>query len=190
MAKKDDKDEKKDGAEKAAQAEPRDDSTKGIERPAHTTTQNVGAPVPEANPTHFDKPPKSGVQQAAELASHEGQKYYDRYPKIRGGICEFCGIHYSKCPHYADYHKRMGDFICACGRSKDPMAVKQLQLMYVPHRGYFLCDSAGCAGIYKDRFGGYERLVSYHFFVSEVPYEGNLLPDPSDPQNRATSLTR
>lgn len=121
-------------------------------------------------------------QLEAERASIAGRMYYTQFPAIRSEICEFCGVNYKICEHYKDYHAKLGDFICLCGRSRDAQARQQLSLLYVPHRTLFVCDSSGCEQAYVKRFGGFEKKVSWHFFRREVPLYASQLPDPSDHQ--------
>lgn len=146
--------------------------------PATTTTRSINGDSPKP-PTNFQDV-KDLKQLEAERSSIANRKYYGNFPKIRGGVCEHCGVAYQKCEHYKQYYAKLGDFICLCGQSSDPLARQQLNLLYLPHRGFFICDSSGCAERYQRRFGGVEKFVSLHFYHREMPYAGNLLPDPTD----------
>ncbi len=137
----------------------------------------AGAPVAPVQTGNLQEQPQT-PQQKAEAASVASAKYYPKWPAIRGMICEFCGISYRQCPHYKAHHEKHGNFVCLCGRTENEQAAKGAALLYVPHRGLFVCDSAGCEKKYYDQYGGFERLLSWHFFRSEVPFYGSLLADP------------
>lgn len=161
-----------------------------------TSFSSVGSAIPTLqNPqgstklawAMMDQQTKQLLQMEAERKARVDQVYYKDYPAIRGGICEFCGVHYSKCKHYKEYYDRLGKFICMCGRSQDERSAGQLSLLYVPHRGRFVCDSAGCEKAYHQQFGGFERKVSWHLFRREVPPYSAQIGDPSD-NSGATTL--
>lgn len=173
----------------AAPAEVRETVPQPPAPPASTTTTTANIVRNDLPQTSVAQQEKQLKQLEAERAAREGQRYYFKFPAIRGEVCEFCGLNYKQCDHYKPYHLKLGDFVCLCGRSdtkKDPLAIQQLTLLYLPHRRFFLCDSAGCEKKYVERFGGFEKHVSWHFFRREIPLYGGLLADPDE--GRETSL--
>lgn len=160
----------------------------GTPPPSERINLSSTSPVGGANPTTIEQQGKTLKQIAAEAYSIENRKWYNNYPAIRGGKCEYDGLDYRKSPFYKRHYDRLGKFICLCGRSGDEHAMNQLTLLYVPHRSVFVCDSAGCEQLYFQRYGGFEKRISWHFFRREIPYYGSLLQDVSESAEKATAL--
>lgn len=87
-----------------------------------------------------------------------------RYPQIRGGVCEFCGIldqnvpsehQYRLCPHF----RAMGDMYCTyCAETKNPDEVVRNSNLNVaghpenPSKLVVWCDSFECSSKHLNRF--------------------------------------
>lgn len=86
------------------------------------------------------------------------------YPKVTGGICEFCGVidnkqpsevQYSLCPHF----KSIGLLRCSyCDETRDPVEVIKSAEMNIhghpdnPERLVVVCDSFECSQKHLARF--------------------------------------
>lgn len=136
--------------------------------PAQTEplTEQVSAPVtvatvvPEA-PVYT--PPPAPRQMRVERQGSQSEPYTRRFPQIRGGVCEFCGIidrntpsqfQYKLCPHYRGMEAR-----CTyCAETKDPEDVVYHADMNVaehPDRPGMLimwCNSYECSRAHEKRF--------------------------------------
>lgn len=91
-----------------------------------------------------------------------------RYPVVRGGVCDFCGIidrnyqyessgvhQYELCPHFRD----IGKIACSyCPSSKDPGEVISRSKMLIaghpdnPDKLVVWCDSYTCSKAHEERF--------------------------------------
>lgn len=150
-------------------------------KPKVKATEQVD-PVAESKPAE-QAAPKDERQLEAERLSEQNRRYYRNYPRIMGGVCEFCGGpagSYRMCPHYRDVC-RSGDPICMCGKSREPGAMRSIQVMYIPHRNAWICDTLGCENRYKQLYHGLEPRTLYHFNKSHVLMnmtgEVQLLPE-------------
>lgn len=95
--------------------------------------------------------------------------YTRKYPDIKGGHCDFCGVmdpnmpstyQYKLCPHY----RNMGDIACSyCDATKDPEEVMGRSKLSVHDHPYdkdeygrptlvVVCDSYECAQKHRARF--------------------------------------
>lgn len=100
----------------------------------------------------------------AERQGPRGVPMVRRYPEIRSGICEFCGVidqtkpsteQYKLCPHFRD----MGDIRCSyCDETKDPEQVmyKSVVNTYAhptnPDKVVVVCDNFTCVQKHEARF--------------------------------------
>ena len=87
-----------------------------------------------------------------------------RYPEVRGGVCEFCGIkddkqhstvQYRLCPHF----QNMGELACSyCPAEKDPVEVIRSHTLnvydspYNPGEVVVVCDDYECVRKHRERF--------------------------------------
>lgn len=107
--------------------------------------------------------PKMPRQKQLERQGTMSAAYSVRYPQIRGGICEYCGVidgnypsefQYKLCPHYRGMQMR-----CVyCPDSKDPDDVINHSVMNVaehpdnPDKLVVWCNSYECSGKHLERF--------------------------------------
>jgi len=89
--------------------------------------------------------------------------YVHRYPEVRGGVCEFCGVldntipsqfQYKLCPHYRGQQLR-----CSyCDATKDPDEVLGRSVLNVydhpdnPDKLVVVCDNYECTRKHEGRF--------------------------------------
>ena len=87
-----------------------------------------------------------------------------RWPQVRGGVCEFCGIldpntpsehQYKLCPHFRD----IGQLVCSyCPAEKDPNEVIGYSKLNIaahpdnPDKLIVWCDSYKCSRAHEKRF--------------------------------------
>lgn len=125
-------------------------------------TERVQAPVTYAPP-----PPARRVLHVERQGS-QSEPVTERFPQIRGGICEFCGVldqlteskfQYKLCPHY----RGMQAQCTYCPESKDPDDVVYHETLNVaahpdhPDRLVMWCGSFNCSQAHLKRF---KRAVS------------------------------
>lgn len=115
------------------------------------------------NPTH------GGVSAPAttrriERQGSSSESYSERYPQVRGGVCEFCGIldpnvpsesQYKLCPHF----RGIGELGCTyCPDTKNQVEVVGHSTLNVavhpdnPDKLVVWCDSFECSGKHLARF--------------------------------------
>lgn len=113
--------------------------------------------------------PEQGTQYAPPRKRIERQSgatvpYSYRYPEVRGGICEWCGVkdpnqpsevQYLLCDHFKD----LGEIRCSyCDASKDQRDVIYKSVMnlhdnpYRPGEVIVVCDSYECSERHLKRF--------------------------------------
>ncbi|MFZ8804563.1 MAG: hypothetical protein ACO2PO_16495 [Candidatus Calescibacterium sp.] len=85
------------------------------------------------------------------------------YPRIIGGICEFCGISAKECEHYKDAFYN-NQFVCLCGGSRVQSTFNQSIYMYVPEWKAWICNSEGCRRQVELR-GGFTKEEILRFYV-------------------------
>ena len=123
-------------------------------------TERETAPVTVAQPAFQPQAPR---QMRVERQGAQSEPYTRRYPQVRGGICEFCGVldknvpsqyQYKLCPHYRGMQLR-----CSyCPESKDPDEVvyhSNLQVAEHPDKPGTLivwCGSYECSRAHEKRF--------------------------------------
>lgn len=123
-------------------------------KPQATERQPAPEPVPQ---------PVMPRQMRIERQGARSEPYTARYPEIRGGICEFCGVidqrqpsemQYKMCPHYRGMQAR-----CSyCPEGKDPDQVvyhSALKVAAHPDNSNTLimwCDSYECSRAHEQRF--------------------------------------
>lgn len=121
-----------------------------------TEPQNAPAPVPQ----------QEYIQARNLTVERQGQgsaQYSERFPQVRGGVCEFCGIQdplvaaehqYKMCPHYRGMMLR-----CSyCDETKNPDEVAGKSVLNVakhpdnPSKLVVWCDSFSCSEKHLARF--------------------------------------
>lgn len=132
--------------------------------PIEPLTEQVLAPVTIATvvepPVYAPPPPR---QMRVERQGSRSEPYTRRFPQIRGGICEFCGVldhnvpsiyQYKMCPHYRGMEAR-----CTyCAETKDPDEVVRISDMNVaehpdnPNTLIMWCNSYECSKAHNTRF--------------------------------------
>lgn len=85
-----------------------------------------------------------------------------KYPKIRGGICDFCGVDVKLCKHYKELFNS-GKFRCLCGLSSNPSSFGQSIYMHAGDKIGFICNSEGCKNIVNS-MGLFGRKDIFNFF--------------------------
>lgn len=122
-------------------------------------TEHVQAPVPQAALPAQRLPRHKQVERSGDISS----PVTVRWPQVRGGICEFCGVldpnqpshmQYKLCGHYRGMQLR-----CTyCPRSKDVNEVIDHSIMNVaehpdnPDKLVVWCDSYDCSKKHTERF--------------------------------------
>lgn len=119
----------------------------------------VGATAPATAQTQWIMPRQLRVERAGDISS----PVVARYPQVRAGVCEFCGImdpnqpgdkQYKLCPHYRGQALR-----CSyCPESKDPDDVVAHSVLNIagsptdPNALVVWCDSFNCSRAHEQRF--------------------------------------
>lgn len=125
--------------------------TEPFHAPAETTAPVVA---------HIE-PPR---QKTIERRGVRTEAYTQRYPQIRGGTCEFCGVldrnvpasfQYQICPHF----RGMGEMRCSyCDESKNPTDVVINSVLNIavhpnnPDQLVVWCNSYECSRKHEARF--------------------------------------
>lgn len=113
----------------------------------------------------------SPVQTPRQTVRNEGRMGYRTrvYPKVRGGICDFCGIldanqdsqdQYKLCPHYRGIQLECN----YCDPTKDQREVTRISVLYVyDHKNQkdeqgrpmlaCVCDSFTCTSAFNTEYG-------------------------------------
>lgn len=107
--------------------------------------------------------PLSSREMRIERQGAQSEPYTRRFPQVRGGVCEFCGVldknvasqyQYKLCPHYRGKQLR-----CSyCPENKDPDEVvyhANLNIAEHPENPNMLivwCDSYECSRAHEKRF--------------------------------------
>jgi hypothetical protein len=102
-------------------------------------------------------------QKTVERTGSQSEPFVRRWPEVRVGVCEFCGImdknvesqfQYKLCPHYRGMNLR-----CSyCPDSKDPDEVNGHTVLHVyehpdnPDKFIICCDSYECSLKHQARF--------------------------------------
>lgn len=113
----------------------------------------VTYPIPESLPR----------QMQVERSGERSMGYSRRFPQVRGGICEYCGVvdgnqpsqyQYKLCNHYRGMQLR-----CTyCPESKDPDDVINHTILKIaehpdnPNKLVVWCDSYDCSKAHEARF--------------------------------------
>ena len=124
------------------------------------TTPGTEAPIaPELIAPTYVAPRKTIERQGAR-----SEPYTRRYPQVRGGICEFCGVidkntpaefQYKLCPHF----REMGTLRCSyCDESKNPDDIVYHSILNVaespdnPNSIIVWCNAYTCSDAHIKRF--------------------------------------
>lgn len=99
-----------------------------------------------------------------ERQGSSSEAYTERYPQVRAGVCEFCGIldsnvpgeyQYKLCPHF----RGLGELACSyCPETKNPAEVVGHSTLNIavhpdnPNKLVVWCDSYECSGKHLARF--------------------------------------
>lgn len=122
-------------------------------------TERVSAPETVAIP----QPTPAPRQMRVERQGSQSEPYTRRFPQIRGGVCEFCGVldknvpsqyQYKLCPHYRGMQAR-----CTyCPENKDPddtvyhAAMNVAEHPDTPGTLIMWCDTYECSRAHEKRF--------------------------------------
>jgi len=106
-------------------------------------------------------PKKAKVKGTNEEGKEEVKEEF--YPRIIGGVCEFCGIPAKNCDHFKEDFET-GKFRCLCGLTNNPRSLGQLIVMYYPGWKAYLCNAESCRRHAEAR-GGYDIPEIYNFYV-------------------------
>ena len=126
-------------------------------------TERVSAPVTAAVPPAPVYIPPAPRHMKVERQGAKSEPYTRRWPQVRGGVCEYCGVidgnypsqyQYKLCPHYRGQNLR-----CSyCPESKDPDEVVAHAILNVaehpenPNTLIVWCDSYECSRAHEVRF--------------------------------------
>lgn len=126
-------------------------------------TEPVSAPETAPAATVTITPPPQPRQMRIERQGARSEPYTRRFPQVRGGVCEYCGIldknvpsqyQYKLCGHYRGMQLR-----CSyCSETKDPDEVIYHAAMNVaehpdnPNMIIAWCDSYECSKAHNERF--------------------------------------
>lgn len=129
---------------------------KQTDQPSQAATERVTAP---ATATNWVMP----RQKQVERVGGQGSQYSIRYPQVRGGICEYCGVidpnqpsqyQYKLCPHYRGMQLQ-----CSyCPQTKDADDVIYHASLNIaehpdnPDKLVIWCDSYDCSRKHEERF--------------------------------------
>lgn len=121
------------------------------------------APVVPPQVVYQPPPPPQPRQMRVERQGAKSEPYTQRFPQVRGGICEYCGVldpnvqsqnQYKLCGHYRGMQLR-----CSyCPETKDPDEVvyhSNLNIASHPDNPNTLivwCDSFNCSDAHLKRF--------------------------------------
>lgn len=129
------------------------------------TPQKVEAPAPAYVPPVVQMAPAAAQprQMRVERQGARSEPYTRRFPQVRGGICEFCGVldretpsqyQYKLCPHYRGMQLQ-----CSyCPSTKDPDDVIYHTNLNVaespsnPNELIVWCDAYECSKAHNERF--------------------------------------
>lgn len=103
------------------------------------------------------------VQKQVERRGGISAPYTRRYPEVRGGVCEFCGVIDKNVPSQYQYklceHFRGLDLMCSyCDATKNPDDVVYKSVLNIhdhpdrPNELVVVCDSFECADAHLKRF--------------------------------------
>ena len=139
---------------------------KNDQAPEEPATEREIAPETVAissPPLVYFQAPTAPRQMRVERQGNQSEPYTRRFPQIRGGTCEFCGVmdknmaaqdQYKMCPHYRGMQAR-----CTyCPESKDPDEIVKgatLNVAEHPEKPGMLimwCDSFSCSAAHEKRF--------------------------------------
>lgn len=137
----------------------------------HATERDIAPEtVADIAPPAYVPPqaPPAPRQMRVERQGAKSEPYTRRFPQVRGGICEFCGVldpntpsqyQYKLCPHYRGLQLR-----CSyCPENKDPDEVVYHANLNVAESPFnqnqmiVWCDSYECSRAHENRF---KRAVS------------------------------
>lgn len=126
-----------------------------------TAPETVIAPEPVYTPPAYV--PRSPRQMQIERQGESGSAYSRRFPQVRGGVCEYCGVldgnvpsqyQYKLCPHYRGMQLR-----CSyCPETKDVDEVIYHANLNIaehpenPNKLVVWCDSFECSKKHLERF--------------------------------------
>lgn len=125
-------------------------------------TEHVPAPTP-VNPTATYSTPVPPVFRV-ERTGARSEPYTRRFPRVLGGVCEFCGTldpnvepqnQYRLCPHF----RNVGQLMCSyCPETKSPEEVVRQESLNVavhpdhPNQLVVWCGSYECSAAHLKRF--------------------------------------
>ena len=132
---------------------------------SETELQTAPEPMPEPEPVAT--PPPARVK-TVERQGVQAVPFTRRYPQVRGGICEWCGVMDNKIPSQFQYklcpHFRGMELRCSyCDEAKDPDEVIGHATLNVaehpdnPDKLVVWCNSYTCSGKHEARFDTSKR---------------------------------
>ena len=127
-------------------------------------TEPLNAPATEPIVQVAQYVPPVPRPKTIERQGVRSEPYTKRYPQIRGGTCEFCGVldpkiasedQYKLCPHF----RGVGEMRCSyCPEAKDPTDVVNHAVLNIaehpdnPDQLVVWCDSYECSRAHETRF--------------------------------------
>lgn len=110
--------------------------------------------------------PATGPSARTKMIERQGAgsvPFVHRYPEVRGGVCEFCGIldgnvdskdQYKLCPHYRGMQLMCS--YCPDGTNVDDVIYKHILNVYdsptTPGQLVVVCDKTECVKKHRERF--------------------------------------
>ena len=116
------------------------------------------------NQTQVTEHFKAPVTKTIERTGSHTVPYTQRYPEIRGGVCEWCGILDKNVPsqfqyQLCDHFRGMGEMRCSyCDETKNPTDVVLKSVLNIhahpdnPNRLVVVCNSYECSDKHIKRF--------------------------------------
>ena|SRR3990167_5524311 len=124
------------------------------------TPATVSQNAPEPVPAQVYQP----RQKTIERQGVRSEPYTRRYPQVRGGLCEYCGVldvnvpseqQYKLCPHF----RTIGELRCSyCDETKDPVEIVGHHVLNIaehpenPDKLVVWCNSYDCSRRHEARF--------------------------------------
>lgn len=126
--------------------------------------KNTPGTVPQSAPSESVVPVRTYRPKVIERQGVSTAPVTARYPEVRGGICEYCGVidkrmpsemQYRLCPHF----REIGQLACSyCEDTKDPNEVINHSVINVaghpdnPDKLVVWCNSFNCSKKHEERF--------------------------------------
>lgn len=128
-------------------------------------TKDTSGTVPQMAPvTEAPVVINPGAQMQVERQGSAGVPFSHKYPEVRGGVCEWCGVIDSNLPSEVQYklcehYRGMSQLRCSyCDETKDPSDVIGHSTLHVwdhpdkPGKQVVVCTAYTCTQKHEERF--------------------------------------